>query len=275
MIGIQDVTGSIRDIVAEHGSGIVGSQLAARMRDALGDWNPRDYGARNLRHFIAMYVTDVKIAGRSGLDVLYSVQSVDSLDEESYDRDSHEERLIGGLWRVWVSPSSPFCLLVDRRDGSVEAVSRETEGHQGRVVLLPPSVETHRHLARLFLPRVPKDWHEHLLTILGDYDDRWWRRWLSELRRAQYLEQWQVFRKHSLLSLLIIALQENGFDIGATVAATARIANGYSPDVKLDSSRDSEANIRRVASDVVQKLTLVELRGLHLPLGLVLDSLTI
>ncbi len=275
---VQEISSAIRDIVAASGQ-IPGTRLSAALKERSPGWTPSEFGVRSLREFVATHVSGVVVVGRSGMDVIYGLagserpSSPDVVQVPSSEPD---------FWRIWVSPNSPFALVVDRTSGHIKAIRRGgAPADEGQVLLEPPGVDVHRSVAREFLEKVPEELRARLRSSLEQSSDGWWQAWLRDLRGSTHLPSWNSFRRdafeHRLRSQLSAATT-NEPEI-ERVLATIRdhhleaSPRGRRATSQVDLNRIEVDDLRRLVIEAVRRMSPPELRDLRLPLGVVLDVL--
>lgn len=266
---VQAVAEAIRDIVSTSGS-ILGSRLSAEIGKRFPGWKPAHVGAQSLKEFVAAHLKDVRILGRAGMDVRYGLQGVES---QSDPRDVN-------FWRVWVSPNSSYSLVVDLPRRLLRAITRPSDAKPGEILLERPSPEMHKEIARAFCSELPPGLQEALKGTLDDLADKyWWQTWVRQLKGTEHIEEWNNFRRLKLEEIFSTHLQS----IGATQQeitgvlrcireqATTRLPEKGNAGDFLE--LDSEGMLRHIISEVVQRMSVADLRDLKLPIGTVLDVL--
>lgn len=273
MTDSSTVSEAIHKIVAESGE-ILGSKLAASLRLKIPDWSPDNYGTRNLREFIEKNTEKVAVKGRSGMDVLYACSDQEmGQPVASYPTHSTD------IWRAWVSPNSPYALVYDREQSKMTLIERDAPTPNGGVRIEPTTSDEHRRIAREFLNNIPVEQRPAFLLVIDSPNSNWWREWMNELKKKGKLSAWNQFRKERLQDLLQRRLMDSELDSNGVSSA----AQAISTDVmasrqtrhRLRTSTPSGANIsvRSVVSLVVSRMDEDDLRGLKLPVGLILDVL--
>ncbi|MCB9376703.1 MAG: hypothetical protein H6515_12675 [Microthrixaceae bacterium] len=130
----MDISAFILDAVRDRP--IQGSQLAQLIRAQYPDWSAEVCGARNLRDYVERLVDGAGVVGRSGMDVVRHHQpggaSTDSMPAETPATEVN-------LWRIWVSPNSPYALSIDKASGVVSQVNRSAAATQEGALRLEPA----------------------------------------------------------------------------------------------------------------------------------------
>ena len=170
MIEIAELTEQIAKTINNLVSArkpISGSQLAPLVKETVSNWNPSQFGVRNLREFIAKYVPSVEVVSRLGLDVVYApIGSVQ-------DQPKAAMPVVGSpdFWRVWVSPNSPYLLVVDRANAKLRAINRGDQSIGATEMFLEsPSVDVHREIAHAFVSSVPSEQQARLFALLANHE---------------------------------------------------------------------------------------------------------
>lgn len=276
---VQEISNTIRDLVAAAGQ-VPGSRLSAALKERASGWAPADFGVRSLREFVAVHVPGVRVVGRSGMDVLYGLAGSEPTPSPSLNVDQtlYSEP---DFWRIWVSPNSPFALVVNRSGDEITAVRRgDSSAPAGHVFLDPPGIDVHRSVASDFLETTEDDLKTRLAAALEKSTDGWWQAWLRELRGSAHLGNWNMFRRSAFEDRLrerLRAAELGNREIEHVITAirdrhlaVALRRRRTSPAVQAVGDVDV---LRRVVIDAVQRMSNTELRDLRLPIGIVLDVL--
>lgn len=275
---VQEISTAIRSIVASAGQ-VPGSRLSAALKERAPSWRPADFGARSLREFVAANVVGVVVVGRAGMDVIYGL---DGAEVPASSDTGHPPSVQPDFWRIWVSPNSPYVLVVDRASAVLRAVPRGTTTTQEEVLLEPPAVAVHRSIAMEFLGRVPDEMRARLQGLLERAPDGWWQAWMRELRGSPLLSAWSGFRREALESRLRSLLLAGTMSEASSALILEAVRRrhleapprpGWARPLASPESAPEGEGLRRVVLDAVSKMSSAELRDLRLPLGLVLDAL--
>lgn len=265
----SEVIEAVRRLVDEAGE-ILGSKLAMDLKAAVPDWSAEEFGARSLRDFIVSNVDGVVVAGRSGMDVVYST----SAPKDGPPARAAKAEPAADAWRAWVSPNSPFALAFNTANGNTVLIKRAAAVPEGHVRIEPTTVEEHRAIARDFLDSVAEPARDTLRAIVDSPDEQWWRRWLAELKKLGDLATWNTFRHERLRELLKARLDASGLDETARSTAAGTVAQSRQPRPRKRSRAPQTRNdVRVVVAAVIEKMSEEDLRDLKLPVGLVLDVL--
>ncbi len=273
---VQEIGSAIKEIVEASGQ-IPGSRLSTALKARVPGWSPADFRLRSLREFIATHVTDVVVAGRSGMDVIYALAGAVPAAPIVATPPMAEV----DFWRVWVSPNSPHALAVDRTGVGILAVPRRGAVSSSQLLLEPPGVDVHRDVAKAFLATVPPPLQASLKAVLDSRSDAWWQAWLRELRGTEHLSGWNTFRRQQLEDRLAAVLREAGLEQTSVDGVLNLIRERHvvaSPRSRRTISggsafHDGDTALRRLVIEAAQRMSAAELRELRLPLGIVLDVL--
>lgn len=270
----QEIAMAVKSIVAEAGP-LPGSRLAGMVKERFPEWNPADFEVRNLREFISAHVSEVVVAGRSGMDVIYAsgAMTVIPTDPSLAVQDDVD------FWRVWVSPNSPYRLSVDRTTAALHALRRGVSAGSDELVLDPPGIDIHRSVAQEFLPGLPIDLQARLKAVLDAGSSQWWQSWVSELRASDRLLSWNTFRHEKFEKQMSDRLRAEGMEqatidrVLETVQRRPAAARPGARRISALKERDDRGELRRIVAESIQRMSVAELRELRLPIGIVLDVL--
>jgi hypothetical protein len=271
---VQEISNAIKDIVAAAGQ-VPGSRLSTALKGRSISLTPAEFGMRSLREFVTTHVPGVVVVGRSGMDVLYGLAGSEPPPGPSSPTSEPD------FWRVWVSPNSPFALMVNRSGADIEAVRRGESPALGRVVLEPPGIDVHRSIAGKFLETVPESLTGRLVAALEKSHDGWWQTWHRELQGSAQLGAWNTFRRSAFEDRLreqlsAAAMSDRAIDLVLVTIRDRHLAAAppkRRASLGVDFSNADVDALRRVVLGAVQRMSGAELRDLRLPLGVVLDVL--
>lgn len=268
---VATVAGSVEALVAK--GRLPGSRLAVLLREAIPEWTPSDYEVGSLKEFVAKFVPNVVVAGRSGMDLLYGIR-----DSTSNPAPPLSETV--DYWRIWVSPRSPLSIAVVRDDLRLRSVARSLSTRPGEALLVSPGMEAHRKIAETFLSAVPERDRPALETRLRSDSEQWWQAWNREVSGAGLTEAWSKFRHEKLGNLLEESLLSAGFDGEAVtrISTTIRHLRSIGAHRLVDGRSASEGSPERelllqVITKALNRLTTDELRALRIPVGVVIETL--
>ena len=291
----EELAKELRRIAETAGSkGISGSQIGTLLRTKWKDFSAAKFGAPSLREFIRTSVPELGELGRAGSDIVYGPKDdAPAASEESAEDDRPD------LWRLWISPSSPYSIAINRETGETrEAFAGTTSPDE--VETRPVPIDKHRAIAGEFLgaraAALEEDARNRLAQILKDSEDpRWWQRWNEILTAAspQLSRHWFLYREHALGEALKETLKTSGLREEAQKRAferistsrrrrpiskpqtrgepTARVTTAAHANERAELNRHEE--LVRLVQHVASRMSEGELRAVPLPLGLVLDFL--
>ncbi len=253
-----------------RGGSTQGSQLAHMLRSQYPDWTPQQAGARNLRDFVERFVEGVTVIGRSGMDVIYGVVAQDG---SSLHAPSAGDRGDVNLWRIWVSPNSPYALAVDPGSGDVIDVPRSTSASEGHVRLEPAPQDAHQEIAQGFARRFEAQ-HDALVGRIGT-SDGWWRDWQRVVRSLGLEPAWHEYRSAELEERLrstlgVLGLSGEAFDraLGVIVRDRSRRRSDSSSQQRAPTEH---LDLQAILLDAIPKMDTSDLRQLKIPVGVLLD----
>lgn len=269
---VQEVESAIKDLVGAAGR-IHGSRLSSLLKERVPSWSPAAFDVRSLREFVTTHVPGVAVVDRSGMDVVYALVGTGATEPSG----TQPEPAQVDLWRVWVSPNSPYILVLDRENQALRTVPRGGPVGPSEVRLEPPTEAIHREVAKEFLATLPPALHPKLLAALESPTAHWWQGWVRELRGTGHLDSWNGFRRGLFELHLAARLRDANLDDTAVVGALGRIRDSkHLAPMRIRSAGRSgphQDDLHRVVFEAVQRLSIAELRELRLPVGIVLDVL--
>ena len=261
---------------------ISGSHLGALIRIQFPDFQPTDYGCRNLREFIAKFLPGMVLVGRSGMDCLYSrVPLMPIPPHDTASTASSAFPLVGGsspaaIWKTFASPRTSYRLYGNAKTGELRVLFGGPATLDEPWQLIPScTAAKHVEIARDFVKSLQDSNHaEQLGACIGPPD--WWLEFYKRTTQLGVVEQWSGFRRGRILEELEAALLRAG--VPATHLARlshtpTRPATPRSATPKEIVRDDSADRLRRVATILVGRMSLDELRRLPVHLGDVLDEL--
>ncbi len=276
------------------GKGISGAQIGTLLRAKWPDFSAAKFGAPSLREFIKTKVPELGELRRAGSDIVYGPKDAAPAASEESAEDNRPD-----LWRVWISPSSPYSIAINRDTGDTrEAFAGTTSPDE--VETRPVPVHKHRAIAGEFLgaraAALEEDARDRLTQVLNDSEDpRWWQRWNEILKAAspQLSRHWFLYREHALGEALKEMLKTSGLGEEAQTRAFERISTSRHrrPISRPQTRGEPTTSVRKAAHEnerpepnrheqlvrlvqrVASRMSEGELRAVALPLGLVLDVL--
>lgn len=267
----MDVADCILESV--RGGSTQGSQLAQSVRSRYPDWTPEQAGARNLRDFIDRFVDGVTVVGHAGMDVIYGLAG-EGVEGGLVASTGGGDALEVNLWRVWVSPNSPYALSIDQEEGEVTQMPRSDSRAVGHVRLDPAPQDDHQEVAREFARRLEGQ-REVVLPAIGSRDG-WWLDWQKGLKALGLESAWHEYRSTALEERLRASLEAQDLSDDARERALAAIIADRSvgrraPAQRPEPPRDERAILEAVLFGAIKKMDMSDLRELKIPVGVVLD----
>lgn len=279
---MEDVSAGIAELVAE--GHVQGSRLAQAVRARYPEWSPQDADVRNLKEFVEKHVDGVEVVARAGMDVVYGLEGTAEPGSSpgghttSSGRESYSPRSVN-LWRIWVSPNSPYAMAVDRTDGSISTTGRDETVGEGFFRLDPMDQARHRQVARDFLTELDGYDVSDLAAILDGAAEDWWQPWFRKLQSMGVDDRWRRARVGAFESLLDGSLAGQG--LSAPVAERVKAAivqDRFAQRTATQASTRSSAPVgldqpplAQIVVEAVQRMSVSDLRQLKLPVGIVLD----
>ena len=252
-----------------------GSELAVLVKTAHPEFSPEALGYRTLREFIRKHASDIVEFGRAGMDVQYSLRATlaklevksasGGLADHALDQLMKDSR----AWKTFTSPDSPFRLYLTDQ-GIVRSMHSNSRP-------LPEWREIQRISPETLL-QIGKDFTADLDEIQKSVlvptfqEPKWWFPFFDRLQSLGLKYKWIEFRRKRIRDEFQSRVEEIGT---LRLPQPQESALAVIPEpTEAATKTQSEFSIRKIAADVVQRMTESELRGLNLPLGYVVDSLT-
>lgn len=259
-----------------------GTTIADHIRHTFGGFDAQQFGAQNLREFIARYATRITRVGLAGMDNVYGfVGSSTGNGLEPQSPRPATGGAVGGLepevLRSFSSPNSPLKLYVHPETNEcllIPAV-QPAPGEAWREI--PScSVADHSSIAKEFLATLSDELVRQELESLIESGTGPQSQFFVQVKEKGLATLWLTFRREALSKRLREALRNVGVEHPVSrptikPAPTTRSAGGFRP--LPQTGRLSEANLRAVAVASIQSMSIDELRRLRLPLGVVFDAM--
>jgi hypothetical protein len=254
----HEVAQFIQELVRENAP-ILGSKVSTDVRSKFPGWGPQLHGATSLRQFIEVYVPSVSVFARPGKDVIYNIADTSVVEHREIN-----------LWRIWVSPNSPFVLVLNS-DFELSAAKRGSP--QTGLVLTPPPAEIHRDIAKAFADQNGLAAH---LDYLLDRGPEGAQEWSRLLRSSGKWSDWTEFRRSALETVLKHELLRAGIPehIATHLADEVVRSRGHHASISSETVSLELLSARAAAIEIINRMNLSELRALKLPFGIVLDTLS-
>lgn len=256
-----------------------GSELSALVKVAHPEFSAEALGYRTLREFIRKRASEVVEVGRAGMDIQYSLQVTQaklraeiptitsvSIADHALDQLMKDPR----AWKTFTSPDSPFRLYLTDQ-GIVRSMHSNSKP-------LPEWREIQRISPEVLL-QIGKDFTADLDEIQKSVlvptlqEPKWWFPFFDRLQSLGLKYKWVEFRRKRIRDEFKRKVEDIG-TLPLPPLREAALALVPQANAATSAATQSELSIRKIAADVVQRMTESELRGLNLPLGYVVDSLT-
>jgi hypothetical protein len=250
-----------------------GSELSVLAKTAYPDFIPDAFGCRTLREFIRRYASEIMEFSRAGMDISYHLKvtherlKAEGASSEfncALDQLTRNPR----IWKTFASPESLFRIYLDPATGLLRTLHNNSRPLPEWREIPKVSAEVLLQIGRDFTADLP-DLQKSVLSPLLQ-DPKWWIPYYERLQSLGLKTKWIEFRRRRIRDEFQRQLGESK----TTPLSAQPILASTSAVETTTSATKSELSIRRIAADVVQRMTESELRGLNLPLGYVVDSLT-
>jgi hypothetical protein len=258
---------------------LTGTELSVLVKTAHPEFSAEALGYRNMRDFIRKRASEIVEIGRVGMDVQYSLKATQAkLEAEipSITSVSFADRALDQLtkdpraWKTFTSPDSPFRLYLTDQ-GIVRSLHSNSKP-------LPEWREIHRISPEMLL-QIGKDFTSDIDEIQKSVlvptfqETKWWFPFFDRLQSLGLKYKWVEFRRKRIGHEFKRKIEEIG-PLPLSQPQEAALTFVVQPRAAATAQTQPELSIRKIAADVVQRMTESELRGLNLPLGYVVDSLT-
>lgn len=256
---------------------LTGSELSLFVGAAHREFNAEALGYRNLRDFIRKRASEIVEVGRAGMDVQYSLKTTQatlqvqhtpnassgSVADRALDQLTRDSR----AWKTFTSPDSPFRLYLTDQ-GSVRSMHSNSRPLPEWREIQRISPETLRQIGEDFTAGL--DDIQKSVLVPTFQEPKWWFPFFDRLQSLGLKYKWVEFRRKRIRDEFKRRIEEMG-----PLPQPQESASALTPPLTDAAMQtQSELSIRKIAADVVQRMTESELRSLNLPLGYVVDSLT-
>jgi hypothetical protein len=276
----------LRTISESRTKTLTGGKIRDAIKASYPSFQPEDYGARNLRDFIRMFVPAVKEESRAGMDVVYAIQDLvpeipTPTPDETRDQGAPiapflvpRSYLVGNqkVWKTFASPGSPWRLFFQPDTGVVRSAAPNDVPDSSWVRVPSCSPEAFLQIARSFIDTVPEPYRPVLTQTLTER--KWWLPFYDVLRNIGLKTSWITFRRERLIEEFERTLSAQVGDWRARSAVPLETHHIPQGSDKAPLSRAGDTLLRRLAVDAIARMSEAELRGLNIPLGYIVDSLS-
>lgn len=250
-----------------------GSALAVLVKTAYPDFKPEYLGYRSLRDFIRQNAAEIMEFSKAGMDIVYRLRATQEgfAAESSSAGDSNVpvDQLTRNplLWKTFASPGSAFRLYIDPQTGVLRSLHSNVTPRPEWREIPKITADALLQIGRDFTANLPDIQQSALAPLLKE--PKWWIPYFERLQTLGLRSKWVEFRRRRILETFKRVIDQ----IGAVSDPAELAAHTNYPVPEHPGSR-SELPIRKIAAEVVQRMTESELRALNLPLGYVIDCLT-
>lgn len=269
---------------------IKGNQLSVVVKTHFPDFDPERFQCRNLREFIRRYAADdVMEIGRAGMDIVYGLRSVGQQQPlfepavadttKTSDQSTPLGQLLANprIWKTFASPDTAFRLFLATHTKQVTVLRPGYTPDPSWVEIPHISAQALLQIAKDFISDLPEFQRAPLTTALDQ--PRWWIGFYDLVRTLGLKMRWIYFRRRRIAQEFERAMPEMPPDLTPPVQPELKPQEAEKPELAIQSMAVQSgalpvSPLKRVAADVVQRMTDSELRALTLPLGYVVDALT-
>lgn len=253
-----------------------GSELSVLVKAAHPEFSAVSLGYRNLREFIRRQATDIVEVGHAGMDICYSLRTSQAKQEAGNASsksvglaDDALDQLTKDLraWKTFTSPESPFRLYLTDK-GVVRSMHASSRPLPEWKEIQRISPETLLQIGRDFVANL--DEVQKSVLVPTFQEPTWWFPFVDRLQSLGLKYKWIEFRRQRIRREFEKRIEE----IGMPPFRQPSEIGAVSSSLEVSTPTQSELSFRKIAADVVQRMTESELRRLNLPLGYVVDSLT-
>jgi hypothetical protein len=259
---------------------LTGTELSVLVRTAHPEFSAEALGYRNMRDLIRKRASEITEIGRVGMDVQYSLKATQAklgAEIPSITSVSLADRVLDQLmkdpraWKTFTSPDSPFRLYLTDQ-GIVRSMHSNSRPLPEWREIQRISPEVLHQIGQDFTADLDEIQKSVLVPTLREA--KWWFPFFDRLQSLGLKYKWVEFRRKRIQDEFKRKIEEIG-TLPLPQPQAQELALALLPQpVEAARQTQSDLSIRKIAADVVQRMTESELRGLNLPLGYVVDSLT-
>jgi hypothetical protein len=273
---------------------VSGTQLAQFLKFSFPDFSPFVFGVPKLREFVARYVPDIVVVGRSGGDLLYGVKpanepgrlteiSVPDAPVSPVSRPEPHSRLERPsptlqLWKSFSSPNSLWHIYANAETGDVQVIAPGNPGLTAPWVVIPPlPPERHLQVARGFVETLKDEKQRDALQSVFNRP-RWWDQIYTVSLQFGLLRNWQFYRRREIQKAFSEALRSANIPVRASPTTySTPLQPVTEPTVPREAEQakpsSKDDRLRRAVLSAVQAMSIAELRNLLIPVGYLADEL--
>jgi len=260
-----------------------GSELSILAKTSSPEFDPIKFGCRNLRDFIRKNASEeITEVDKAGMDIVYAIRAAEQqplfqsqVAEPVKPAESrgHLGQLLTNprIWKTFASPDSPFRLFLVPSDGTIRVLRPGYSLDPSWLEIRRISADKLLQIAKDFISELPESQRASLLSLLDK--PSWWIAYFDLVRTLGLKTRWILFRRRRIAEEF-----ERSVPALPTVATAAQPTPANqsiaTPVQSLTPAGGAESVMKRIAAEVVHKMTDSELRALNLPLGYVVDVLT-
>jgi len=283
MLTEQEVTSLLVRLLSGSQRPLKGSELSVLVRTSLPDFDPAKFGCRNLREFIHRFASgDVTEVDKAGMDIIYGIRTAEqqplfeSTAQPAVSATKHDYRGPLGqllenprIWKTYASPDTPFRLFLIPSSRQIRVLRPGFSPDPSWLEIPRITAEKLLQIAKDFIAELPDSQGVLLSRVLEQ--PGWWVPYFELVRTLGLKTRWISYRRRRIAdeferSLPTLPSQPQPPQPLDLVKQTA--------PAEVPTTSDTESVMKRVAAEVVQRMTDSELRALNLPLGYVVDALT-
>jgi hypothetical protein len=295
MVTSEEVASNISSLIeSSRNQKITGVELSVLVRHKFPDFLPDRHGCRNLRGFIQRFAPAITEVGRSGADVVYGVRRSTDTPKSSYTEVSDttppvatpaaigarpDAYISSTVWKTFVTPVSPFKLYANTETGAFEVIPPGGESLQSPWVQIPScSAEVLRQIARDFIASLSDEPSQKALESTLTQSGLWWNNYYSVSQQLGLEWRWKQYRRRRIVHELESSLKQHCVPLAGMLAASSNRRSTQQPLPARPTTAaglSEDSRLRSLAIEVVRKMQISELRELKVPLGYVIDALTV
>jgi hypothetical protein len=290
---IRNELEAIKEALLSHvRNQITGSQLNAKIQDSAPTIKIREIvgiptGPGALRKFVEEYLCDLlEPSGHQGGDVVYGIKG--------HPTSQNRLDLGAGLWRTFVSPATPFKLLISKLNGSLSIRGRSANTEAEEIEVRGVTLEEHDKIRMEFQESLSPQEADRLDRIGASKAEfiEWTR--LLKQQATDIYKKWGLYRKQKLLEVFLSRLIELDIEQELQTRLLQQIDESQGLMRTRENSSSNERSLRDYAKPVpeqnrgkvesqvayarelarraIELMSYDELRSLRIPLGVLVDE---
>jgi hypothetical protein len=241
-----------------------GTELSVLARATYPDFRPLAFGCRTLRDFIRRNIPDVVEFGRAGKDVNYQLRSAWEQPTQPKEQSLAMRQLSTDqrLWKTFATPESAFHIYLIPETESVVVKHPNAVPLPGWKEIPKMSAPALLQIGRDFAADQDGTAKAILDPLL--VEKKWWIPYFERLQSLGLKSKWIEFRRRRI---------HEEFQRLLTEASQSEISVAIAPHHPSPEIKTTVEPIRKIAAEVISRMTESELRALNLPLGYIMDAL--